>query len=204
MRNRIPGPIYNSQCQIVAGNMIKVYVDNSLSLYYIYNNYMDVFDLKDDPYLNLLRPLVEAYRAIFEVGDRHIRSMGLTPPQFDVIAELGGTKGLNCVELSQSTLLAKASLTGIIDRLESKGLVERQPVPDDRRATHIRLTKKGEGVYRTCFPAQAKLMRPYFEHALTKKEVKVMREMLLRLRDSCRNPEMKPKDAQRIVESSNV
>ncbi len=165
---------------------------------------MDVFDLKDDPYLNLLRPLVEAYRAIFEVGDRHIRSMGLTPPQFDVIAELGGTKGLNCVELSQSTLLAKASLTGIIDRLESKGLVERQPVPDDRRATHIRLTKKGEGVYRTCFPAQAKLMRPYFEHALTKKEVKVMRELLLRLRDSCRNPEMKPKDAQRIVESSNV
>ena len=55
---------------------------------------MDVFDLKDDPYLKVLRPLVETYQAIFQVGDRHIRSMGLTPPQFDVIAELGGTKGM--------------------------------------------------------------------------------------------------------------
>ena len=164
---------------------------------------MDVFDLQEDPFLNLLRPLVEAYQAIFEVGDRNIRSMGLTPPQFDVIAELGGTKGMTCVELSQSTLLAKASLTGIIDRLESKNLVERRPVPDDRRATHIRLTKKGEGVYRDCFPAQAKLMRRYFERALTRKEVKVMRELLLRLRDSCRNPELKTKDAPVKGESPN-
>jgi len=77
---------------------------------------MNVFELKDDPYLKVFRPLVEAYQTIFQVGDRHIRSMGLTPPQFDLIAELGGTKGMTCVELSQATLLAKAGLTGIIDR----------------------------------------------------------------------------------------
>ncbi len=148
---------------------------------------MDVFDLKDDPYLNVLRPLVEAYQAIFEVGDRHIRSMGLTPPQFDVIAELGGTDGMTCVELAQSTLLAKASLTGIIDRLEGKQLVERQPVPEDRRATHIRLTKQGERVYRTSFPAQVNMMRPLFQRALSEKDVAVLRKLLLRLRDSCRN-----------------
>ena len=147
---------------------------------------MEVLDLKDDPYLQLLRPLVEAYQAIFLVGDRHIRSMGLTPPQFDVIAELGGTKGMTCVELSQSTLLAKASLTGILDRLEAKGLLKRQAVPHDRRATHIRLTQKGENVYRQVFPAHAKVMRPYFEQALTKKDVVVMQGLLVRLRDSCR------------------
>ncbi len=148
---------------------------------------MDMHDLKDDPYLNVLRPLVEAYQAIFEVGDRHIRSMGLTPPQFDVIAELGGTNGMTCVELAQSTLLAKASLTGIIDRLEEKQLVERRPVPEDRRAIHIRLTKQGERVYQTCFPAQANVMRPFFQRALSQKDVAVLRKLLLRLRDSCRN-----------------
>ncbi len=93
---------------------------------------MDVFDLKDDPYLKVLRPLVEAYQAIFQVRDRHIRSMGLTPPQFDVVAEFGATTGMTCVELSQATLLAKASLTGIIDRLEAKKLIERKTVPNDR------------------------------------------------------------------------
>jgi len=147
---------------------------------------MEIFDLKDDPYLKILRPLVEAYQAIFQLGDRHIRSMGLTPPQFDVIAELGGTKGMTCVELSQSTLLAKASLTGIIDRLESKGLIERQVVLHDRRAINIRLTRKGETLYRKVFPAQANLMRPYFERALTQQEILVMKDMLVRLRESCR------------------
>lgn len=147
---------------------------------------MEVLDLKDDSYLKVLRPLVEAYQAIFQIGDRHIRSMGLTPPQFDVIAELGGTQGMTCVELSQSTLLAKASLTGIIDRLEGKGLIERQAVPNDRRATHIRLTRKGEALYRKVFPAQVNMLRPYFEQALTKQEISVMQDMLIRLRDSCR------------------
>ena len=147
---------------------------------------MEIFDLKDDPYLKIIRPFVEAYQAIFQLGDRHIRSMGLTPPQFDVIAELGGTKGMTCVELSQSTLLAKASLTGIIDRLESKGLIQRQAVPHDRRSIHIRLTQEGETLYRKVFPAQANLMRPYFEQALTKQEITVMKDMLVRLRESCR------------------
>jgi len=112
--------------------------------------------------------------------------MGLTPPQFDVIAELGGTQGMNCVELSQSTLLAKASLTGIIDRLQRKGLIERQPVPYDRRAIHIRLTKKGETLYRKAFPTHANCMRPYFENALTKKEIVVLKGLLIRLQKSCR------------------
>ncbi len=151
---------------------------------------MEVLDLQDDPYLKIIRPLVEAYQAIFQVGDRNIRSMGLTPPQFDVIAELGGTPGMTCGELSQSTLLAKASLTGIIDRLEAKDLIERQVIQHDRRATHIRLTRKGETLYRKIFPAHANVMRPYFEHALTKQEIVIMQDMLIRLRESCQKEEL--------------
>jgi DNA-binding MarR family transcriptional regulator len=147
---------------------------------------MDSFDLKNDPHLKILRPLVEASRAIFELGDRHIRSMGLTPPQFSVIAELGGTEGMTAVELASSTLHAKASLTGIIDRLVDKGLVERQAIPGDRRAMNVRLTKKGEAMHRKCFPAQANFMRTYFERTLTKKEINLLQDMLIRLRDSCR------------------
>lgn len=147
---------------------------------------MNNFDLKDDPHLKILRPLIEASRAIFEVGDRHIRSMGLTPPQFSVIAELGGTDGMTAVELASSTLHAKASLTGIIDRLVDKELVERRPIPGDRRAMNVRLTKKGEAMHKKIFPAQANFMRPFFEKTLTKKEITVLQDMLIRLRDSCR------------------
>ena len=147
----------------------------------------EILDLKDDPYLKVLRPLVEAYKAIFDLGGRHIRSLGLTPPQFDVIAELGGTNGMTAVELSQSTLLAKASLTGIVDRLEGKGIVTRQPIPGDRRAQKICLTKKGEAIYHRSFPQQARFVRLYFERAVSKREIDVLQDLLVRLRDSCRS-----------------
>ena len=64
---------------------------------------------KDDPYLKVLRPLVEAYLAFLRVGSRHIRSMKLTPSQFDVIATLGDTDGMTCAELSSETLVTKVS-----------------------------------------------------------------------------------------------
>jgi hypothetical protein len=77
---------------------------------------MPIRDYKDDQFLSLLRPLVEAYLAFYRVGNRHIQSLGLTPGQFDVIAELEGTKGLTCAQLSEQTLTTKGTLTGVLDR----------------------------------------------------------------------------------------
>ncbi len=145
---------------------------------------MPITDYRRDPYLSLLRPLVEAYLAFFRVGTRHIESMGLTPAQFDVIAELGGTDGLTCAELGEATLITKGTLTGVLDRLEAKGLLVRKAVKGDRRAIRIHLTKQGEALYKKVFPAHADFLKPYFEEALTKTEVKQMKVLLKRLRDS--------------------
>ena len=65
---------------------------------------MELPDLKDDPYLKVLRPLVEAYLAFWRIDIRHIKSLRLTPSQFDVIATLGDTEGMTCSELSAHTL----------------------------------------------------------------------------------------------------
>ena len=46
-------------------------------------------DFQRDPYLRIIRPLVQAYLGFYRVGNRHIERMGLTGPQFDVLAELG-------------------------------------------------------------------------------------------------------------------
>ncbi|MDE3042851.1 MAG: hypothetical protein KGJ82_20090, partial [Nitrospirota bacterium] len=48
-----------------------------------YSFAMELPDLKDDPYLKVLRPLVEAYLAFELLDSRHIRSLRLTPSQFD-------------------------------------------------------------------------------------------------------------------------
>src|SRR5213594_5277093 len=145
---------------------------------------MDVPDFKDDPYLKVLRPLMEAYLACWRQDSRHIRSMRLTPSQFDVIATLGDSDGMTCSELSTATLVTKGTLTGVLDRLETKGIIRRDDVKGDRRCTKIRLTDKGEALFRKTFAAHATFLKPYFARALTPKEAEQARAFLVRIRDS--------------------
>ena len=131
---------------------------------------MDLPDLKDDPYLKVLRPMVEAYLAFARADNRHIRSMRLTPSQFDVLATLGDTEGMTCSELSEATLVTKGTLTGVLDRMEAKGLIRRDIRSDDRRCIKIQLTSKGDALFRKTFAAHIAFLRPFFERALTQKE----------------------------------
>lgn len=147
-------------------------------------NSVSIRDYKDDPYLSLLRPLVEAYLAFYRVGNRHIQSLGLTPGQFDVIAELEGTEGLTCAQLAEATLTTKGTLTGVLDRLEQRGVIQRGPVNGDRRATKVQLTSKGIKLFQAVFPVHAEFMRPFFAQALDASEVQVAKRLLRRVRDS--------------------
>ena len=145
---------------------------------------MELPHLKDDPYLKLVRPLVEAYLAFWRANSRHIRSLRVTPSQFDVIATLGDAEGMTCSELSAKTLVTKGTLTGVLDRLVSKGLIRRDAIKSDRRYTMISLTKKGDALFRKTFAAHVSFLRPFFERALSLREVEQARTLLLRLRDS--------------------
>jgi DNA-binding MarR family transcriptional regulator len=145
-------------------------------------------DLKDDPILKVLRPLVEAYLAFSRADSRHIRLLKLTPSQFDVIATLGDTKGMTCAELSAATLVTKGTLTGVLDRLVDKGLIRRESVAGDRRSIKIHLTGKGDQLFRRTFAAHVAFLRPFFERALTEKDADQLRELLARIRDSFERP----------------
>lgn len=149
---------------------------------------MDLPHLKDDPYLKLVRPLVETYQAFWLAGSRHIRSLRLTPAQFDIIATLGDTGGMTCAELSATTLVTKGTLTGVLDRLVAKGLIRREAVESDRRRVNVRLTDKGTAVFRKSFAAHIAFLRPFFQQAMSEKEIEQTCMLLLRLRDSFNRP----------------
>ena len=135
-------------------------------------------------FLKAMRPLAETYAAFLRKSDRRIRSLGLTSPQFEVIATLGDSNNMTCKSLSERSLVTRGTLTGVLDRLEAKGLVERVPSRQDRRSIIIRLTVKGQKLYRKVFPAQMSYMKPYFDRVLTTKEMNGLSEMLLRLKGS--------------------
>jgi len=77
----------------------------------------------------------------------------LTLPQFDVLAQLRRrAEGMTAGELTRELLVTAGNVTGIVKRLEGRGLVERQRVPRDRRTVWIRLTPRGRTTIGSAIP----------------------------------------------------
>ena len=115
-----------------------------------------------EPFLAVLRELAQAYHAFSAYSAAHVRQLGLTPAQFDVIATLGNTQGMPLSQLAQKTLITKGTLTGIIDRLEEKGLVRREVPVGDRRSFLAVLTPAGEALFAQVFPAHIDYLKRAF------------------------------------------
>jgi DNA-binding MarR family transcriptional regulator len=68
-----------------------------------------------------------------------------TLPRFDLLAQLErNPEGLKMGELSRRLMVTGGNVTGITDQLVAEGLVLRRPIPNDRRAHAVRLTRKGK------------------------------------------------------------
>ena len=111
----------------------------------------------------VIRELARCYQAFQRASDANIRGMGLTPPQFDIVVTLGNTPGMSFKELGSRTLITKGTLTGVVDRLQARGLVERQASQTDGRSTRVRLTAEGERVFREVFEPHLAFLAPAFE-----------------------------------------
>jgi MarR family 2-MHQ and catechol resistance regulon transcriptional repressor len=127
--------------------------------------------------LPLFRELVRCYQAFESVSVAHIRTLGLTPSQFDVIATLGNTKGMRFKELGEKTLCTKGTLTGIVDRLADKGLVRRVASPTDGRSQIVQLTSAGEKLFAKVFPAQLNHMDKVFGELDAERMARLQQEL---------------------------
>jgi len=77
----------------------------------------------------------------------------LTLPQFDVIVQLHRRpEGMTSRELTHELLVTAGNVTGLVDRLARMGLVERRPVPEDRRAARIARTARGRRLAARAIP----------------------------------------------------
>src|ERR1700736_3998152 len=72
-----------------------------------------------------------------------IVDMGLTPQQAHALRSLDPTRSVPMRELATSIMCDASTVTGIVDRLEERGLVERRPSPGDRRVRGLVVTPAG-------------------------------------------------------------
>ena len=90
----------------------------------------------------LLFEINETARVIRRAFDKRAAEVGVTRPQWRVLARLKREPGLRQVELADRLDMEPITLCRIVDRLEEAGLVERKADPSDRRAWRLELTDK--------------------------------------------------------------
>jgi MarR family transcriptional regulator, lower aerobic nicotinate degradation pathway regulator len=77
-----------------------------------------------------------------------LEPLGMHPRQFGVLTVLDARPGMTQHELAEHSGVDSSSMVAVLDELESQGLAERRPHPDDRRKRCIHLTAKGEAKLR--------------------------------------------------------
>jgi DNA-binding MarR family transcriptional regulator len=137
-------------------------------------------------FLSVVRELVRCYQAFETFSARHIRTLDLTPPQFDIIATLGNTEGMSCKDLGEKTLITKGTLTGVVDRLSDKNLVRRLASSSDGRSQIVQLTAKGKKLFAEIFPAHLEHMQRPFA-GLSQTDLQQSEIILKRLRSTFEN-----------------
>ncbi|HEX5404747.1 MAG TPA: MarR family transcriptional regulator [Pseudonocardiaceae bacterium] len=91
--------------------------------------------------------LADAFRSVArrlrQASVESLARWDLTPSQFRALRVLLRHQTIRPSELSEHLRIAPRSTTEVLDDLEAKGLVERRPDPQDRRATRVRPTERG-------------------------------------------------------------
>lgn len=127
-----------------------------------------------------LKALVVLMRASQSVQDKVKQDMGkygVNPTEFAVL-ELLFHKGDQPIQhIGKKILLASSSITYVVDKLESKGLVERRACPTDRRVTYAAITANGKEFIEEAFPKHEKTIESIFEN-LTNEELETTIELL--------------------------
>ncbi len=132
-------------------------------------------------FLKTLRSLAECYHSFEQLSGRHVRLLGYTPAQFDILATLGNTPGMSFKELGECTLITKGTLTGVVDRLEAQGVVMRTASEFDGRSTVVRLTRHGEQEFERAFPNHIAYLKERFS-VLSEGEMQDFERLAAKLR----------------------
>jgi len=106
-----------------------------------------------------------------------------TMPRFDLLANLVRQDGQTLAALSRRMLVTAGNLTGLVDRAERDGVVERRADPRDRRLSRVYLTDKGRALIESLLPVHADHVSELLS-GLEAAERRELRRLLGKLRDT--------------------
>lgn len=116
-------------------------------------------------------------KAVHEFSKAVDREFGITGPQLWAIRTIHEMNGCSAGDLAEKLCVHPSTVTGVIQRLADKRLVERHKRPDDRRAVWLTLTDEGRALLETApYPAQGQLVLAL--RGMPEQDVASLRQML--------------------------
>ena len=108
---------------------------------------------ENHPGYRALMELLRAADTVWNASRVFFERWDLGPSQFNVLNLLRlNPAGLSQTDLSRQLIMHRSNLTGLVDRLEKRGLVARREVAADRRAYSVVLTDAGARLLREILP----------------------------------------------------
>ncbi len=139
-------------------------------------------DPSTDPSTDLWERLLEAQNLMLRELRRRLADE-CTLARFDLLANLEREDGQTPAALSRRMLVTAGNLTGLVDRAERDGLVQRRADPHDRRLSHVHLTPKGRDLVQSILPTRAAHVSVLLA-ALDSNERRELRRILGKIRAS--------------------
>lgn len=87
--------------------------------------------------------LTKAQQSVHHLFKAELAPYGVTPGQYAVLQCLWDENGQTAKQLAERLFLDGSTVTGVLDRMEQKGLIIKQADPKDRRALQVNLTDLG-------------------------------------------------------------
>lgn len=91
--------------------------------------------------------IIAGFRAAFVelrcIGSERMHRAGISMGHFHLLAMLDRHGEMTMTRIAELLDVSLSNATGLVDRIEERGLVQRVRVPDDRRVVQVRLTEAG-------------------------------------------------------------
>ena len=91
--------------------------------------------------------LSNTQNAVYNYFKRALQQYDITPSQYALLQCLHAQDGLTPSQLAQALRLDTSSITGVLSRLEKKGLIDRVYNQEDRRSVSIHLRDEGNALW---------------------------------------------------------
>jgi len=137
----------------------------------------------NSPAFRIWVELVRGHRRIVDAVEASLKAEGLPPLEwYDVLLELERHgRPLRARDLELKLLLAQYNLSRLLDRMEGRGLIAREPDPDDRRSRLIRLSELGLATRKQMWPVYRRTIETMVGQTLSIQKAERLAKLLASL-----------------------